>query len=145
MRALHAGLALSALATLWQAAVWLFDPPSYLIPSPMAVAAAFVLRPGFFLEHGLVTLAEILAGLLSGTGLGIATAFGSEQPPAFNIGLGQRFVLADWLTLRFEVRDHIFVTTQDVNGLRRSDTQSFLLFYAGASFFVPPTFEYSYR
>ncbi|MBD9374607.1 ABC transporter permease [Rhizobium sp. ARZ01] len=81
MRALHAGLALSALVTLWQAAVWLFDPPSYLIPSPMAVAAALAQRPGLFVEHGLVTLGEILAGFLSGTVFGIATAFGLAALP----------------------------------------------------------------
>ena len=91
MRALHAGLALSALVTSWQAAVWLVEPPPYLIPSPAAVAAAFVQRPGLFLEHGLVTLAEIIAGLLSGTLFG-EQAFGNLQNPARGVGqLAVRF------------------------------------------------------
>ncbi|MFD1330150.1 ABC transporter permease [Mycoplana ramosa] len=83
MRTHHAGLALSALVALWQVAIWLGEPPSFLMPSPAAVAAALVHRPGFFLEHGLVTLTEILAGLLSGTALGIATAFGLAALPRF--------------------------------------------------------------
>lgn len=78
-------------------------------------------------------------------GGGIATAFGSEVSPAANVGVGQRYVLADWLALRFELRDHLFVATQEVFGLGRSDIQSFVMFYAGASFFVPPSFEYSYQ
>jgi outer membrane beta-barrel protein len=78
-------------------------------------------------------------------GAGVATAFGKRRPPEVNVGVGQRFFLGDWLALRFEVRDHLFVDTQDVDGRTRSDVQSYVMFMAGVSFFIPPSFEYSYR
>lgn len=81
MRAVHAGLAVALLVVFWQAAVWLLSPPSYLFPSPEEVAAALVLRPAFFLEHSLVTLGEIAAGLLTGSAFGAATAFGLAALP----------------------------------------------------------------
>ncbi|MBB3977051.1 putative hydroxymethylpyrimidine transport system permease protein [Rhizobium azooxidifex] len=83
MRALHAGLATVTLAALWQASVWLFAPPPYLLPSPAAVVSAFAERPGFFAGHSLVTMTEILAGLLTGTLFGTATAFGIAALPRF--------------------------------------------------------------
>jgi outer membrane beta-barrel protein len=78
-------------------------------------------------------------------GAGVVTAFGKRRPPEVNVGVGQRFFLGDWLALRFEVRDHLFVDTQDVDGRTRSDIQSYVMFMAGVSFFIPPSFEYSYR
>ena len=78
-------------------------------------------------------------------GAGVVSAFGKRRPPEVNVGVGQRFFLGDWLALRFEVRDHLFVDTQDVDGRTRSDVQSYVLFLAGVSFFIPPSFEYSYR
>ena len=32
-----------------------------------------------------------------------------------------------------------------IGDAERSDVQSYVLFMAGASFFIPPSFEYSYR
>ena len=58
MRALHAGLAIASLAAFWQVSVRLFAPPPHLLPAPAAVVSALAERPGFFLEHSLVTLAE---------------------------------------------------------------------------------------
>lgn len=81
MQVLHAGLAVLALAVLWQVTVWLGAPPPYLLPSPAAVASAFAQRPGFFAGHSLVTLSEIVAGLLAGTVFGVATAFGIAALP----------------------------------------------------------------
>ncbi len=78
-------------------------------------------------------------------GAGVVSALGSRRPPEANVGLGQRFFLGDWLALRFEVRDHMFVDTLDVNQETRSDIQNYVLFVAGVSFFIPPSFEYSYR
>ncbi len=76
-------------------------------------------------------------------GLGLAFA-GDRHPPAANVGVGQRFVLGDWLALHFEVRDHLFIDTQEVDQIPRSDIQSYVMFTAGLSLFVPPSFEYSY-
>lgn len=78
-------------------------------------------------------------------GGGVASALGGEFPPAVNVGVGQRYVLNDWLALRLEARDHLFVASQQVNDLPRSDIQNFLMFQLGVSIFVPPSFEYTIR
>ncbi len=59
---------------LWQAVVWFFQPPRYILPAPLAVAEAFAARPGFLASHALVTLGEILAGFAAGAVLGVVTA-----------------------------------------------------------------------
>ncbi len=141
MRALHAGLAIASLAVLWQVSVRLFAPPPYLLPAPAAVVSALAERPGFFLEHSLVTLAEILAGLLSGAVFGAAAAFGIAALPR----LGQLvwpmvlilqalpvFVLAPILVLwfGFGMASKVVMTTIIIffpvasafaDGLRRTD------------------------
>ena len=75
-------------------------------------------------------------------GMGAALA-GNRKPLAVNVGVGQRFALSDWLALRFEVRDHLFLDTAEVEGMPRSDIQSYLLFQAGFSIYLPPSFEYA--
>lgn len=74
-------------------------------------------------------------------GIGAAKA-GSRYPLAATVGLGQRFVIGDWIALRIEVRDHVFNDSQQVYGVPRSDIQNYLLVFAGVSIFVPPTFDY---
>ncbi|CDZ45659.1 ABC transporter permease [Neorhizobium galegae] len=81
MRASHAGIGLVLLIALWQAGVGLFAPPHYILPSPVAVASAFLRQPGFLLQNSAVTLIEIALGLAIGAGLGIATAFGVAALP----------------------------------------------------------------
>jgi len=83
--------------------------------------------------------------LYGSAGLGMVSVPGGRTPWEVNAGLGERILLADWLALRFEVRDHLFVDTQEVNGVARSDVQSYLMFLAGVSFFIPPSFEYRIR
>ncbi len=78
-------------------------------------------------------------------GIGFATAFGERQPVVINAGVGQRLFVSDWLAIRLEVRDHLFNDNLDVNGQARSDVQNYVMMQLGASFFIPPTFEYSYR
>jgi len=77
-------------------------------------------------------------------GVGVASTLDDDTEPAFNFGIGQRLFLNDWFALRFEARDHLYVTTQTVDAVERSDVQSILLLYMGASFFIPPSFEYSF-
>ncbi|WP_117193220.1 ABC transporter permease [Rhizobium terrae] len=81
MRMSHAGLSLVALVLLWQAGVSVFQPAHYILPSPLAVASAFLRQPGFLARQSLVTLTEIIAGLAVGSVLGIATAFGVAAWP----------------------------------------------------------------
>lgn len=74
-----------------------------------------------------------------------AAVVGSNKRPAVNLGLGQRFVFGEWLALRVELRDHMFVDTQEVNGLVRSGTQHYVLLMVGASVFLPLSFEYTFQ
>ncbi|MBI3178250.1 MAG: outer membrane beta-barrel domain-containing protein [Deltaproteobacteria bacterium] len=78
-------------------------------------------------------------------GGGMAMVSSDHRMPAVNLGVGQRFFLSDWIALRWEVRDHLFVDDQEVNGLPRSDVQSYVMFMLGASIYFPFSFEYSYR
>ena len=65
---------LAGLLALWQAVVWLSGIAPFLLPSPAAVLATLVEQAGPLAGHGLVTLAEILLGLVLGTLLGMASA-----------------------------------------------------------------------
>lgn len=64
----------AGLLAFWQAVVWVTGAPRYILPPPAAVARVWVAESGRLAEHGLVTLTEILAGLLIGVVLGAATA-----------------------------------------------------------------------
>jgi ABC-type nitrate/sulfonate/bicarbonate transport system, permease component len=75
MRISHAGLGTLLLLLLWQAGVMLFEPPRYVLPSPLAVGAAFLRQPAYLLQHAMITLTEIVLGLLIGSTLGAAIAF----------------------------------------------------------------------
>ncbi|EMO7187595.1 ABC transporter permease [Pluralibacter gergoviae] len=48
--------------------------PAFLLPSPAATAAALWNNRGYLAEHGLITLSEILTGLLLGSLFGVALA-----------------------------------------------------------------------
>ncbi|MBL6929965.1 MAG: ABC transporter permease, partial [Rhodospirillales bacterium] len=65
---------LIGLIGLWQAIVSLSGAPPYILPSPLAVAQAWIARPDLFIRHGAITMAEILLGLMFGLILGIASA-----------------------------------------------------------------------
>lgn len=75
MSVLRGLIALCGLVVLWQAVVWATDPPRFILPGPLLVAETWLTRRDAILPHALVTLAEILLGLLCGTALGMATAF----------------------------------------------------------------------
>lgn len=78
-------------------------------------------------------------------GAGAATAFSNNRWfPEVNAAIGTRMAMNEWLALRIEVRDHIFVDTQEVNTVPRSDIQNYVMAQIGLSFFIPPTFEYSF-
>lgn len=78
-------------------------------------------------------------------GLGVASTLDDDGlQPAANFGLGQRMFLGDWFALRIEARDHFYVSSQTVNRIEQSELQSIIMLYLGASFFIPPSFEYSF-
>ena len=65
---------LLGLLLLWQALVWLSGVPPFLLPPPSAVARTLVAQAPLLLDQALVTLSEILLGLLGGVAIGGASA-----------------------------------------------------------------------
>ena len=58
----------------WQLVVWLSGVPPFILPAPLAVLRTLLAQAGLLVSHAAVTTIEILAGLLLGTVLGIASA-----------------------------------------------------------------------
>lgn len=65
---------LLGLLGLWQALVWVTGVPPYILPGPVAVAEALAARWATLLDHALVTVAEIVLGLICGAILGAVSA-----------------------------------------------------------------------
>ncbi len=96
-------------------------------------------------KFSLFNTAIIPFDIYATAGGGAATAFSNGRwMPAVNAGIGTRFGIADWLAIRLEVRDHFFLDTQQVDTIERSDVQNYVMAQIGLSFFIPPTFEYSF-
>ncbi|MBE2897584.1 ABC transporter permease [Pasteurellaceae bacterium 20609_3] len=75
MKTLFKVLFLSALLLgLWQSAVSVFALPHFMLPAPMAVFGQFEHHSALLLSHALVTLSEMLLGLLLGFSLGLISA-----------------------------------------------------------------------
>ncbi len=62
------------LLIVWQAVVTLTGVAPFILPSPLAVAAILVERTNILAGHALITLSEMLLGLLLGSLLGMASA-----------------------------------------------------------------------
>lgn len=71
----------AGLVGVWQAIVWLTGAPAFLLPSPARVGVALVDRAGLLAGHALVTAAQMLAGLVCGTLLGMAAALWITAAP----------------------------------------------------------------
>ena len=76
----------------WEAAVWLSGVPSYLVPGPVAIIAAFLADPaGLLLSLGstlLVTFAALAAAAV------VAATLAASPAPAGPLALRPRFVAA---------------------------------------------------
>ncbi|SHH17805.1 putative hydroxymethylpyrimidine transport system permease protein [Cognatiyoonia sediminum] len=59
---------------LWQAIVWITGVPKFILPSPLQVAEAAYTSRALIAEHAIVTITEVIIGLLIGTVLGAVTA-----------------------------------------------------------------------
>lgn len=75
-------ITLLGLILLWQAVVWLFDLPPYILPPPYKVVMAFMQRADILFGEAVITLIEMLLGLLFGALLGAAGALGLLASPA---------------------------------------------------------------
>jgi putative hydroxymethylpyrimidine transport system permease protein len=69
---------LSALlgVTLWQAVVWATGLPRFILPGPGLVATTIWKSRALIAEHALITMTEVIAGLILGTVLGALSAVG---------------------------------------------------------------------
>jgi putative hydroxymethylpyrimidine transport system permease protein len=73
-----AGVALA----LWQGIVWATGVPAFILPGPWRVATTLVANIGLIADHALITIAEVLIGLVVGALLGAATALHLMVSPA---------------------------------------------------------------
>lgn len=71
---LKIGLVALVLIASWQAVVWLFDLPRYLLPSPLQVGTQLQANLTLLWQHSQITLLEMLLGLLIGLSLGLFSA-----------------------------------------------------------------------
>jgi putative hydroxymethylpyrimidine transport system permease protein len=101
---------LLGLLLMWQGVVWLTGVPAFLLPPPAAVARALIASAPLLLDQALVTLREILLGLLGGVVIGGASALLMSLVPPVQpwllpiLVLGQTipvFALAPLLVLWF--------------------------------------------
>jgi putative hydroxymethylpyrimidine transport system permease protein len=69
---------LSALlgVALWQAVVWASGLPRFILPGPGLVATTIWKSRALIAEHALITMTEVIAGLILGTVLGALSAVG---------------------------------------------------------------------
>ncbi len=77
MKSWQAGLASSLLGlAIWQTVVWVGDLPKFILPGPGLVAETLWKSRVLIAENALVTLSEVLVGLVLGAILGGLSAIG---------------------------------------------------------------------
>jgi putative hydroxymethylpyrimidine transport system permease protein len=74
-------LVLAGLLLLWQGVVWLTGVPRFLLPPPLLVGQALLAQAALLADHALITLLEILLGLLGGVLIGGASALAMALLP----------------------------------------------------------------
>jgi len=74
MIALRALYVFIGLLVIWQAVIFIFQPPHFMLPAPLAVFEALRERPELWRVHAVTTLTETVIGLVAGTVLGAALA-----------------------------------------------------------------------
>ena len=80
--AIRSGIAaMLGLIILWQIIVSLTGVPRFILPSPYLVGVSFIENRGLIFEHMLVTLTEVIFGLIIGIALGMITALQFEISP----------------------------------------------------------------
>lgn len=87
-RVLDIILGSAAAIACWQILVWVTGVPHFILPGPIMVAKSYVTYGGLIFENTLVTLSEVLAGILLGLLFGVATGFYLMVSP-----LARRFLL----------------------------------------------------
>jgi len=67
--------------SVWQGIVWIAGTPPFILPGPMRVAESLMRDVALIGENTLITLVEILLGLVLGASLGVATAIHLSLSP----------------------------------------------------------------
>ena len=62
------------LIAIWQSIVWITEVPKFILPGPKLVFHALIDQHALIFHHSLVTLTEVVVGLVVGTILGVGTA-----------------------------------------------------------------------
>lgn len=77
---------LGGLLLFWEGVIYLLSVPTYVFPSPRAVASAFWagVSSGTYLYHLSVTLMEVLAGFIAGSLTGLLLGIGMVVVPFLN-------------------------------------------------------------
>lgn len=88
-----AGVAVFTLL-LWQAVVSAFALPVYILPGPLTVATALWNNQMLIAEHTLVTMLEILVGMIVGVVLGMATAIIMAWSPPIRAAFGPLLIFS---------------------------------------------------
>lgn len=81
-------LAFGIAVAVWQVIVWLTGVPHFILPDPLRVWQSFIFNFALIADHAQITFAEVLAGLLIGSLLGMMTALHLMVSPA-----ARRFLL----------------------------------------------------
>jgi len=71
------------LLALWEACVWVFEIPLYVLPAPTQVITALVKEADVLFEHSLVTVAEAFAGMGIALVLSVVLGILMDAFPAF--------------------------------------------------------------
>lgn len=64
----------TGLIVIWQIMVWITNTPHYILPGPGRVVLALYHNAGTIFDHALITISEILLGLVIGLLLGLSMA-----------------------------------------------------------------------
>jgi len=69
---------------IWQVIVWIWRFPVFILPGALVVAARFgrAVADGALIRHSLITLVEVIAGLLIGSTLATLTGYLLAKSPA---------------------------------------------------------------
>ncbi|MCE3519603.1 ABC transporter permease, partial [Escherichia coli] len=75
--------ALLAVLACWQLAVWMLQPPRFILPGPGSVIASLVEQQHYLLSNAAITVLEIVLGLFFGAIAGILVALLVAGLPGF--------------------------------------------------------------
>ena len=62
------------LILVWKSAIVIFEPPGFLVPSPESVWQAIITKRHYLFSNAIITMVEMVLGLISGAVLGILVA-----------------------------------------------------------------------